>query len=289
MRAAAAAGSRVTSSWVVRRRRPLGEQADAVERVAGRRGEGPGPWPVRPDDRRRPRPARRGRRRPRSAPCGRPARRRGRPGAAAPPSPRRRARPARRRRAPRAARRPAAASRRSAAPASPRRPRRRGRAPGPRRARRRGTPAPTRCRDRPTRRRTRTHVGAVGDGGDRRGDGRRWPARRGRRCARPGAAPAASASRSPSVGAGAADRHDRHRVAGGLGQPQPDLQRGPVGVGHAGPPLVAVDPRRPTSSRRRSRVGGRRRRGRPRGTTTRSPPPCCTPGSTCRTRSTARS
>ena len=38
-----------------------------------------------------------------------------------------------------------------------------------------------------------------------------------------------------------ADGHDRHLVAALLGEAQGDLQRGPVGIGDARPPLVAVD------------------------------------------------
>ena len=44
----------------------------------------------------------------------------------------------------------------------------------------------------------------------------------------------------PGVGARAAGADDRHAVRVALGEPEGDLEGGPIGVGHAGPPLVAV-------------------------------------------------
>ena len=55
------------------------------------------------------------------------------------------------------------------------------------------------------------------------------------------AAPAASGLAQAVSAAGVADGHDRHLVPALLGEAQGDLQRGPVGIGDARPPLVAVD------------------------------------------------
>ena len=44
----------------------------------------------------------------------------------------------------------------------------------------------------------------------------------------------------PDVGTRAAGADDRHAVRVTIGEPEGDLEGGPIGVGHAGPPLVAV-------------------------------------------------
>ena len=228
----------------------VGQAADSVERAAGRRRQRTSPRPVRAHhvgglDR-----TARARRPPRPAPCAPPARPAATPAAVGRRRPRPTAPPAARRRAPRGGRRRAASS------------------PADRRA-------PTVDVDQPERlggaelggeeRRHRPaatvgrHVAAhdpCRTGGDRRRSPRRpprWPARRARRRARPRCAPTASASRRPVLGAGTADRHDRHarrrspRPAGVRSRARPDRRR-------TRRPTARRRRRRPTSSRRRSRA-----------------------------------
>ena len=78
----------------------------------------------------------------------------------------------------------------------------------------------------------------VGDGGERP-PRRRWEAAGRVDAERPGGAGGERLAQPP-LGAGGADRTTVTARRPALGQPQSDLQRGPIGVGDAGPALVGL-------------------------------------------------
>ncbi len=232
---AAAGGSSVTTSWAVRCR----PASVSCARGRARRRTAPpahGPVAGTGGPGRRSRTGREGRRPPRPSPCAPPARPPASPAAVGPRLPRPTAPPAARRRGSRGGHRRAAWSpRRSPAPTvNATRPSacaapssaatNAGTAPLPRSADAspQSTHAASAARAAIARghRRARQSGWRVDPDGTVRADGQ--------------------CLAQPGDRAGPADGHDRHGVAPRLGQSESDLERGPIRLGHAGPPLVAV-------------------------------------------------